>query len=52
MPFTDLLNAKKDNDNNSDPMPKKLGKKKLEQLMSVGMHSGRELLDCAAMPPL
>jgi len=49
--FTDLLNAKKDNNNNSDPMPKKLGKKKLKQLMSVGMNSGRELLACAAMPP-
>jgi len=50
IPFVDLLNVKKDN-NNSDRMLKKLGKKKLEQLISNGISSGRELLDCTCAPP-
>jgi len=50
MPFSDLLNAKKDN-NNSDRMLKKVGKKKLQQLMAIGINSGRELLNCTCMPP-
>jgi len=50
IPFQELMNVKSDN-NNSNRMLKKLGKKKLEQLMEAGILSGRELLECNGIPP-
>jgi len=48
--FQELMNVKSDN-NNSNRMLKKLGKKKLEQLIDAGIESGRQLLDCTGIPP-